>query len=428
MQTYRFDRSRELFDRYAKVAPAAPTYGLGHFALGAAHPRAPVFVDHAAGSRFWDVDGNEFVDWMCAYGPMVLGYGHPAVEEAAARQREKASLVSIVSPVMMELAEQLVEMVPVADWAVFAKNGADPTNLSTMVAKCATGRSKVVKVAGGYHGTAQWMQDAGSPGTSPGDQENVLTVAWNDFAGFEQVVSDHGDDVACFISSAYHHPVLVDNEMPAEGYWAKVEALCRQKGILIIVDDVRAGFRTSLGGTHEHFGFKPDLVCFGKALGNGYPISALVGTEALRQAAAYVFYTGTNFFAAVPMAAALATLRELQRIDAPRIMWELGEKLGTGMVEIAKSHGFDLVVSGVPSMFYLRLADETDRPALTRGILAVHEGMHADWIAECVSRGAYFLSFHNHFVSTAHTQADLQRTWDIVDDAFKSLARSYRSG
>ncbi len=426
METYRFDRSRELFERYQKVAPGSPTFGLGHYFLGATHPRAPVYVDRASGSRFHDLDGNEFVDWICAYGPMVLGYGHPEVEEAATKQREKASLVSLVSPVMMELAEELVDMVPVADWAVLAKNGADPTNLSTMVAKCATGRRKIVKVVGAYHGTTPWMQDTGSPGTTPAEQEQVLTVPWNDFAAFENVVSEHGDDIAGFISSAYHHPVLTDNELPAEGYWSEIEELCRRKGILVIVDDVRAGFRTNLGGTHEHFGFKPDLVCFGKALGNGYPISALVGTDALREAAGHVFYTGTNFFAAVPMAAALATLRELRRMEAPKLMWETGQKLTAGMVEIAKSHGFDLVVSGVPSMFYLRLANEPES-ASDRGRAGRHQGMHADWIAECVSRGAYFLSFHNHFVATAHTEADLQRTWDIVDDAFKAVAGAYRA-
>ncbi len=421
MQPYRFDRSRELLERYAKVAPGSPTLGLGHYFLGATHPRAPVYVDRASGSRFHDVDGNEFVDWMCAYGPMVLGYGHAAVEAAA--QRKKASLVSLVSPVMVELAEELVEIVPVADWAVFAKNGADPTNLSTMVAKCATGRRKIIKVDGGYHGPSPWMQRSGSAGTSPSEQEHVLVVPWNDLAAFERVVSEHGDDIACFISSAYHHPALADNELPAEGYWQKIEDLCRRRGILIIADDVRAGFRTNLGGTHEHFGFKPDLVCFGKALGNGYPISALVGTDALREAAGQVFYTGTNFFAAVPMAAALATLRELRRVEGPKLMWELGQKLTRGMLEIAKGHGFDLVVSGVPSMFYLRLANDPE-PASTRGLAGVHEGMHAEWIAKCVSRGAYFLSFHNHFVSTAHTEADLQRTWDIVDDAFKALRTS----
>jgi len=233
-------------------------------------------------------------------------------------------------------------------------------------------------------------------------------VDWNRPEQLEALIRAHDGEIACFLSSPYHHPVLADNELPAEGYWSKVQGSCERAGIVLIVDDVRAGFRIDLGGSHAAFGFQPDLVCFGKALANGYPISALVGRDALRQAASDVFYTGTQFFNAAPMAAALATLRELERSDAARRVTETGRKLAAGLIDVAAARGLELVVSGVPAMPYLRLAHE-DRT------------LHARWISECVRRGAYFLNYHNHFVSTAHGAEDLERTWAIADDALRAI-------
>jgi glutamate-1-semialdehyde 2,1-aminomutase len=252
-----------------------------------------------------------------------------------------------------------------------------------------------------------------------------LRASWNNYEGLEKIVADNDGQIAGLISTPYHHPVVFDNEMPAEGFWKKVQALCNKKGIVLILDDVRAGFRASLAGSHEYFCFKPDLVCMGKALTNGYPISALVGTDALRDAISSVFFTGTQFFNAAPMAASLATLKELQRLDASRVMQERGKKIMDGIVEIARHYGYDLKVSGLPSMPFLRITNEEVPPALLEGVPGLHKGLHADWISECVQRGAYFLDYHNHFISTAHMEDDTQRTWDIAEDAFKALREKY---
>ena len=425
LAVYEQTRSRELFERAERVIPGAkyggavicPAGMCGHYSLNAMAPGYPIYFSEARGARFWDVDGNEYVDYMCAYGPMVVGYKNPVIDEAVRKQNEKSNTVTLAAPLMVELAEYLVDLVPIADWAFFSKNGGDPTAQSVMVARAATGRKKIVTVADGYHGVAAWMQGPGTPGTVEEDYRNIVTVDWNDVKGLENVVAENPGEIAAFISSPYHHPLFIDNELPAPGYWANVERICRKEGIVIIADDVRAGFRAHMGGSCEYFGFKPDLICFGKALGNGEPIAALVGTDAMRDAVASVFYTGTQFYNASPMAASLATLRELQRIDGPNVMLQTGKKLTDGMVEIAKNHGFDLKVSGMPSMPYLRLTDE-DSPVWTEGLEAMHTGLHATWISECTRRGAFFSSVHNHFVSTAHDQADLERTWEIVDEAF----------
>ena len=430
MQTRTYPKSEALMDRARKVIPGA-SLGIvrvaqagmyGHYALDYAAPGYPRYFERAAGSRFWDVDGNEFIDYMCAFGPMIVGYAHDGIDKAAIAAFRKGNTVSIAAPVMVELAEKLLGLVQPFAWAYFSKNGGDATNQACMVARFATGRRKIVVVSGCYHGTAQWMQAQGSPGTLDTDTADVLHVDWNDFDGLEHLVSEHRGQIAAFFSSPYHHPVLVDNAMPAPGYWSKVEKLCRKEGIVLVLDDVRAGFRASLHGSHRYFGFTPDLICLGKALGGGHPVAALLGTDALRDAVSTVFVTGTHYYNSGPFAAAIETLRVLQEEDGANRMLAIGTRLAEGLVASAKRHGFDLRITGLPSMPFLRLADEPN-PVVTDGPQALHTGLHARWIRSMVQQGAYFSDFHNNFVSTAHTDGDLSRTWDIADEAFAKLAR-----
>jgi len=352
--TFSTQQSQELLQRAQAVIPKG-VYGHYGSAVGR---QSPVFFDRAEGSRFVDVDGNSYVDWMCAHGPMVLGYNHPVVDAAAAAQMAKGNTVSLASPVLIDLAEEMVDMVDGMDWALFGKNGADATNLAVMVARAATGRKYVVKIDDGYHGSAAWMQRSEAAGTVKEDQSLVISIPWNDVVAFEEAVREHKGEIAAFISSPYHHPVLTDNLLPAQGWWSAVQQICRSNDIVLIVDDVRAGFRINLAGSHVEYGFKPDLVCLGKALGNGHPIAALMGTEALMEAAGETFYTGTQFFNAAPMAAALATLRELRAVDGANLMTSLGAKLNAGLVDVAASHGHDLRATGVPSMPYYRIESE----------------------------------------------------------------------
>jgi len=407
ISTFSTQQSRALLQRAQSVIPKG-VYGHYGSAIGR---ESPIFFQSAAGSRFVDVDANTYIDWMCAHGPMVLGYNHGAVDEAAAQQMEQGNTVSLASPVLIDLAEELVGMVDDMDWALFGKNGADATSLAVMVARAATGRKYIVKIDDGYHGSAPWMQRSEAPGTVAQDHSLVISIPWNDVVAFEEAVRAHKGEIAAFISSPYHHPVLTDNVLPADGWWSAVQQICRSNDIVLIVDDVRAGLRINLAGSHVAYGFKPDLVCMGKALGNGHPIAALLGTEALMEAAGDTFYTGTQFFNAAPMAAALATLRELRAIDGANLMTKLGTQLNTGLVDLAGSHGLDLRATGVPSMPYFRIESEGGFR------------FHAAWIRECVKRGAYLLSYHNNFVSTAHTEADIAHTLAIADQAFAAVGQ-----
>lgn len=414
MRIFSYKKSQELFERASRTIPG----GLyGHLDPGTLVPLTdyPLYAVSGVGARFMDADGNELIDYICSYGPVILGYNHPKVNEAAMGQLKNGMLVMGANPVMVELAEYLVDLIAIADWAFFAKNGADVTAYAAMIARAATGRKKIILINGCYHGTAPWMQFMGSPGVTAEDHANFLHVNWNDFEGLEKTILEHPGEIAGFMAAPYYMPIYADSELPADGYWQKVEQLCRKEGIVLILDDVRCGFRLSMHGSNEYFGFKPDLICLSKAIANGFSISALVGTDALKSIVHSVFYTGTYWYDAISMSAALATLKELKRIDAPALILEKGKKLFVGMMGIANDHGFSLKITGAPSMPYVRIDGEN---WLT---LTQH------WCGECTKRGAYFVSHHNWFVTAAHTDDDIKDTLVIVDDAFKALKKKFPS-
>ena len=401
---YDVKKSDELLRKAKEVIPGGI---FGHYKY-AIRDSGPKFFAKAQGAYFWDVDENKYIDLMCAYGPSILGYNHPEVEEAANSQSYKGNTVSLASPIMVDLATALVDMVDAADWALFGKNGGDSTSLAVMIARAATGKEKIVKINDGYHGVAPWMQDKDSPGIISSDSNHVLKVNWNDLDELQLLFEKHANEIACFISSPYDHPVSKDNELPKEGYWEGVSKLCKKHDVLLIIDDVRAGFRINLSGSNVEYGFKPDLICFGKAIANGHALSALVGTNEIKEVAEKVYFTGTQFFSAPPMAAACATLKELKKVDAANKMTEYGKKLNESLVNVAEQSGFNLIASGIPAMPYYRL-DGVDTKT------------HFKWIDECVKRGVYMVGYHNHFVSTCHSDEDIESITDIARQAFSAL-------
>jgi glutamate-1-semialdehyde 2,1-aminomutase len=410
METFDFSESRALFARAERVIPTGIP---GHLSPRWFNPPEayPNFAVSATGARFTDVDGNEFVDYICAFGPMILGYNHPKVTEAAVAQMRKSTVLSSATPNVIDLAEELVDMITIADWAFFCKNGADVTALATVVARAATGRKKIVLINGGYHGTAAWMQHAGNPGVLDDDVKNVIGVDWNDVEGFRKIVADNKGDIAGFMAAPYYMPLWADDELPADGYWEAIEGICRAEGIVLIIDDVRCGFRLDLRGSNEYFGFKPDLICFSKAIANGHPLSALVGTDAMKDAVSSVGAVGTFWYEASAFAASLATLHELKELDAARLIIAKGEQWAKQIHAAAADSGYELAITGVPSLPSVRIVgDDAEMMPLS-----------TEWSAECTRRGAYLAAFHNGFLTAAHTDDDISLTAEIASDAFAAL-------
>ena len=411
---YNYTKSNELYKRACKVIPSG-LYGHQGPAEGCWIPPTswPFFTDHAEKSYFWDVDGNKFIDYMCAYGPNVLGYNDPDVDAAAIEQAKKENCVTTPSTKILELAELMVDTVASADWAFFMKNGNDTTQGAIMCARAYTHRKKIIFVNGFYHGVSMWTQKVDYPGVLPEDVANNLYVDWNDFEALEKLVAENEGEIAAFISTPYLHGNFYDNVLPEEGYWQKVRKLCTEKGIVLIVDDVRAGFRLDLADSDHFYGFEADLICFCKAIANGWNVSALCGKEFLKSSMSSLSYTGSYWMSAVPFAAGIACINKLKALDAPKLFREKGLKLTNGLKEVAAANGFNLVVSGEPALFYLRLADDDS--------LLIHQ----DWVQEMVHRGIYITSHHNHFLNASLTDEDIERTLEVADDSFKAIRSKY---
>jgi glutamate-1-semialdehyde 2,1-aminomutase len=413
---YTYEKSAEEYRRALRVIPAG-IYGHQGPAEGCFVPVTafPFFSGRAQGSYFWDVDGNRFIDYMCAYGPNVLGYNDPDVDEAAAKQRRDGDCVTAPSTRMIDFAELLVDTVACADWAFFAKNGGDVTTLAVITARAHTHRKKIVFFKGYYHGVTPWTQKVDYPGILEEDVANNIYVPWNDYEALARVFEENKGRIAAVISQPYLHGNFADNELPAEGFWQKVRALCTDSETLLIIDDVRAGFRLDIAGSDHFFGFEADLICFCKALANGYNVSALCGKEFLRNTVSGITFTGSYWLSAVPFAAGIACIQKMKRLDLPRLLHEKGAALKDGLIAAAKKHGHELRVSGMPALFYLRLLDE-DSSGSTPSLM-----LHQRWIAEMVKRGVYVTNHHNHFLNYALSDEDIKTTLEIADAAFAAL-------
>jgi glutamate-1-semialdehyde 2,1-aminomutase len=401
-------REQELRRRAAAVVPGGM---YGHMNARMLPDGYPQFFERGEGCRVWDVDGNEYIDFVCSYGPIVLGHRHPAVEAAAARQLASADCQNGPAAVFVELAELMVGTIPAADWAMFCKNGNDATTLCVTIARAATRKRKVLAASGAYHGSLPWCTSFRA-GVTDEDQAHLLHYTYNDLASLEAAADEASGDLAAILVSAFQHDAFVDQALPTPEFARRAREICDRAGAALLLDDVRAGFRLHLGGSWEEVGIRPDLSAWGKAMGNGWPISAVTGIEALRRAATKVFATGSYWFGAGPMAAAIATLETLRDTDGIGKMRSAGQLLRDGLDAQAASHGFSLSQTGPVQMPMVRFEDDPDRQRGNR------------FCTEAVRRGVFLHPWHNMFLCSAHTPDDIKQTLERTDEAFAALARS----
>ncbi len=405
-----YSKSNALFARAAQVIPGGI---YGHTSPAISLPGAsPYYAARAEGCRYWDADGNEFIDFMCGYGPIVLGYNHPEVEEAAARQARDGNCFNHPAEIMVELAERLVSLVDFAAWSVFGKNGADMTTWCTQVAREHTGAKKILKVAGAYHGSHPWCSP-GHGGWIEEDRAHVHDFPWNDLIAFRDLVKKHRGQIAGVITTAFHHPGFGRSVYPAPGFLQGVQETCRQEGIVFILDDVRSGFRLHLGGSHRFFNFEPDLICFCKAIANGHPISAALGRPELQAAAGRVFLTGSYWNSAVPMAAALATIQIIERDNIIAHIASVGAELRAGFERLSAQHNLPIHYTGHDSIPFVTFVGETN----------FLRSQH--FCREAMQRGVFLHPHHNWFLCAAHTSRDIEQTLAAVDEAMTATKAAF---
>jgi glutamate-1-semialdehyde 2,1-aminomutase len=363
------------------------------------------------------VDGREYVDFLCSFGPIVLGHAHPAVEAAVERQRALADCQNGPSPRMVELAERLVDLVLHAEWAMFAKNGTDATTLAVSIARAATGRRKMLVARGAYHGSAPWCTPRPA-GTTAEDRAHLIPFVYNDLASVEAAADQAGGDLAGVLVSAFRHDARFDQEECDPAFARGVRALCDRRGAVLALDDVRAGFRLHLGGSWEPLGVRPDVSAYSKAIANGYPLAAVLGRDSLREAAQQVFATGSFWFAAVPMAAALASLEALEAEGGIERMRRAGTRLRDGLGRQARAHGLRIVQSGPVQLPFLTFAADTAAGTFDRANV---------FTGEAARLGVWLHPWHNWFLSAAHTDDDVDLALDRTDAAFAAVRARFGS-
>lgn len=399
----------ELVNRSRAVIPGGM---YGHQATRLSSSRFPQFFKSAHGGVVVDADGHEYVDLMCSWGPIVLGHRDPVVDEAVRTQMALGDCMNGPSRHLVDVAETFVDLVDDADWVMVAKNGTDATTACLTIARAATSRSVILVAEGSYHGAAPWCTPV-LDGTLETDRSAMRYFAYNDIADFDRAVEEAGPDLAGVILTPFRHVEGVDQSLVDPKFARHVRTTCDKSDALLILDDVRCGFRMALGGSWEPLGVRADLSAWSKAIANGYPIAAVTGIDSLRTAASSIFVTGSFWMNATPMAAAVATLRRLEAIDGVTRMRNAGERLCAGLRSQATDAGLRINVSGHPSLPYMTF--DTDRR---------HERI-AHFADLALQSGVYLHPRHNWFISCALDDALIDRALDATNRAFKAVARRF---
>ena len=392
----------------ARAQRVVPGGMWGHLNAARLPEGYPQFFASAEGCRVRDVNGREYIDFMCSWGPVLLGHRHPEVQAAAEAQAALGDCFNGPGEVMVELAEDFVAMVPHADWAMFQKNGGDATTSCVTIARAGTRRRKVLVARGSYHGALPWCSPSVAGVTSE-DRAHLLHFEYNDVASLRAAVDEAGKDLAAILVTAFRHDLGRDLELPTKEFATAVRAACDAADAALVIDEVRAGLRLDVRGSWEAFGVRPDLCAWSKAIANGYALAAVTGNDRFRDAATKVFVTGSFWCGTVAMAAARATLRIARETNVPGQIRAIGLRLREGLAGLAEGQGITIRQSGPPQM-PLMLFDAD--PEFRKG---------RAFCATALRHGAFFHPAHNMFLSSAHRATDIDAALEAASHGFKAV-------
>lgn len=406
-------RSYELLEKAKKIIPGVTqtfSKSPSQLVLGV----SPVYLDHGKGAYVWDVDGNKYIDYPTALGPIILGHDDPDVTEAVVRQIRKGTIFSLPHPIELEVAERIIDAVPCAEMVRFGKNGSDVTAAAVRVARAYTGRD-IVAICG-YHGWQDWY--IGTTTRNRGVPKAVAALSktfnYNDLASLKKVFDEDPGQVACVIME----PVGVVD--PAPGFLQGVLDMCRKNGALLIFDEVLTGFRVAYGGAQSYYGITPDLACFAKAVANGFPLSVVTGRRDVMELFDEIFFSFTFGGETASLAAAAATMDKMKREPVIEHIWKQGRKIQNGYNNLAHELGIDEYTKciGLPPRTVCTFKD----PHTGANSLAMRSLLQQ----ELVKRGVLFLFGFN--ICYALSDRDVEYTLDALRDALTILAAGTKAG
>lgn len=428
----KFEQSERLYDRACKVLPLGVTSSFRAF-----QRPIPLFIDHGMASRLYDVDGNEYIDYALGNGPLILGHCHPEIVAAVHNQVKRGSMFGCQHELEAEVAKQMLNALGWADRVVFSNTGTEAVQVALRLARAATGRARIVKFEGDYHG---WMDSIlvgyrhrqpihawssgpemlATSGQCVSVLRDVVVLPWNDREALEGCFNEIGAEIAAVITEPMQCNVA--SIVPEPGFLEAIRNLTCRHGALLIYDEVITGFRLAAGGGAEFFGIAPDLAVFGKALAGGYPLSAVAGLKSIMDMVetGKVFHAGTFNGNPIAMAAASATLGIL--LDPSRGVYlrleRLGCRLFEGLTELGRKD-IAILVQGVPTCFHTLF---TEQNAIRRyaDFVGYDVSRSHRWVEKALLEGIFQMGDGRWYVSAAHTDDDISLT---LERAERALAR-----
>lgn len=406
----RYAHSEQLLERALRTIPlGSQTFSKSktQYPIGV----SPFFIQRGRGSHVWDVDNNEYIDFINSLAAITLGYCDPDVDTAVRRQLDDGVIFSLPHPLEMEVAEQLVKLVPCAEMVRFGKNGSDATSGAIRVARAFTSRDHVAVC--GYHGWQDWYigTTARNRGVPQATRDLSHPWAYNDLESLDKLFRDYPDQIAAVILE----PMNVVEPIPS--FLESVKELTHKHGALLIFDETVTGFRYAIGGAQQHFGVTPDLATFGKGLANGYPVSAVAGRADVMKLMEEVFFSFTFGGETLSLAAALATMRKLVREPVTETLYRQGRKILVKLDSLIAEVGAAdfLSVAGNPTWSFLLIKDA---------------GTYSQWqiktlfLQEMFARGILTIGTHN--ISYSHSDTDLEKLFAAYGEVIPLLTEAVR--
>jgi len=366
----------------------------------------PIFISHGKGGHIFDVDGNEYIDMLCSFGPIILGHVEPEVDRAVIEQMQKGFCFSLVQPVQNELEKRLTELIPCAENVILVKTGSDATTAAVRVARACTNKPEILRC--GYHGWHDWCVEV-KGGVSPEVSNHTHGFHFNDIAQLETLLKEHKGNVAAIIMTPIGHELGEPLEEPQPGYLKAVRELATENGAILIFDEIRTGFRLSIGGAEKLYGVVPDLATFGKAMANGYPISAVVGKrEYMSVMESKAFLSSTFFPNSLEIIAALKTVQILQREKVLDKLRERGEPFLKRLSQIVEDSGVPCRASGLPTMQFI---------TFTKDEKLIYKERRKQFFIETIRRGLFLHPYHHWYTCYRHTEQDLENALSVIQKA-----------
>jgi len=429
------EKSHQLQTRAKKVLPLGVNSNFRYWGEG-----ITPYVDHAKGSHLWDVDGNEYIDYRLAFGPIILGHAYADVDEKVISEIRNGVLFAMTGELEVSVAEMITSMAPAVEMVRLACSGTEATMHAIRVARAFTGRDLILKFEGNYHGfhdhtlwsTYSPVEAYGnrrspiavpaSSGIPKSMREFIITLPFNDFEGFERVMRSYGEQIAAVITEPCQGNCAAINPQP--GFLELIRAKTEEYGCVFILDEVKTGFRISNGGAQEHYGIKPDLATYAKALGNGYPVAAFGGRREIMSIIGQGVAQGGTYTNNKPgVAAAYATLNLLKTKPILKSIAARGQRLMDGLKEIFEENEIQAVFSGYPAMFSFSLG--VDSVTCQRDWDKSDHALYLKIAEKAIANGVMpdYDSREPWFMCYEHSEADVDQTLSIYADAVKATRK-----